>query len=262
VFRSVEPRINYAVEIDGIRNKGHMDIFFVTNEQLVEALAKLPPDMVIGRADRAIRVSDVAQLCTFPLPDGESVPVRLITIYRQAERGCFVEIWPEALPSGEWRGFDVEPGSAALPVLQTLKQHDGPDPSRGSPRFELKDGKYVYLRKLVIGNTYEGCLEGDRRVFSTQILERAPQQARDLIKTGTSMPMVVVPPEYLPLPNLMWVAELERHEDSRVDGPMVSSTLCLAWFEETLGRPVDDVIRVAVARVDWYAHAFTYEWEP
>lgn len=253
-------------------NEGHMwHEFIVTKEQLVEALAKLPPDTVIGRAEKAIRAGDVAQLCMFPLPDGGSVPVRLIKIQRLAlaKSGYFVEIWPEASASGEWRAFTVEPGSPALPVLQTLEQQiDEENRAKGwdlkhiLASYELKDGKNVYLRKLVIGHTYEGCLEGDRRVFSAQILERAPQQARDLIQRGTSMPMVVVPPEYIPLPNFMWVAEFERPEDSRVDGPIVSSTLCLAWFEETLLRPVDDVIKVAVARVDWYAHAFTYEWEP
>lgn len=245
------------------------DEFIVTKEQLVEALAKLPPDTVIGKAEKAIRVGDIAQLCMFPLPDGGSVPVRLIKIQHLAEDGCFVEIWPEALASGEWRVFAVEPGSPALPVLQTLKQQieeenraKGLDWKHKLASYELKDGKNVYLRKLVIGHTYEGCLEGDGRVFSTNILDRAPEQARYLIGRGGSGPMVVVPPEYIPLPNFMWVAHFERPEDSRADGPMVSSTLCLAWFEETLLRPVDDVIKGAVARVDWDAVAFTYEWEP
>jgi hypothetical protein len=207
----------------------------------------------------------------YTLPDGGSVPVRLIRIHHHqlVKSGYFVEIWPVPLASGEWRAFTVEPGSPALPLLQTLQQQieeenraKGWDLKHILASYELKDGQDVYLRKLVIGHTYEGCLEGDRREFSTHILERAPEQARYLIHCGTEMPMVVVPPEYIPLPNFMWVAHFERHEDSRVDGPMVSSRLCLAWFEETLLRPVDDVIRVAVARLDWYARAVTYEWEP
>jgi hypothetical protein len=233
------------------------------NQPLGAALLERHPPQYLSA------LSNVAQLCMYPLPDGGSVPVRLIKIQHLAQSGYFVDIWPEALASGELRAFTVEPGSPALPVLQTLQQQiDEENRAKGLnlkhilASYELKDGKNVYLRKLVIGHAYEGCLEGDRRVFSTQILERAPQQARDLIKTGTSMPMVVVPPECLPLPSFMWVAKFERPEDSRADGPMVSSTLCIAWFEETLLRPVDEVIRVAVARVDWYAHAFTYEWEP
>jgi hypothetical protein len=246
----------------------------VVTTRLIEEVGKLPPNTVIGIGDHGpVTASAMSRCCSVQLPDGALVPMRWIEMERQQNGGYSLE----TIPSGSGkRGMliSVPASSPIIPFLQTLeqeveaRQHRTITPEqiaearkRNEPdKFQLKNaGGTVRLIKFAMVHTYERWLEGDPRAISFHILEKLAERAWGIIGQG---PVVVLPPEYIPLPEFLCVIALDRFEGGGSDESMLSSRLSIAWFMERLDKPLCEMIESAVASVDWAKHAQRYEWEP
>lgn len=126
-------------------------------------------------------------------------------------------------------------------------------------RFALADGREVYLTRLLLTPTYEGMLEGTPAMASRFIRERL---ADDVARGLPNMPLAILDDGKDELPRYRWAAAFDSRRGVGTNDPDYNSHLALCWFSATLPTDLLAAITVALAQVDWDAHAEDYDIMP
>jgi len=74
------------------------------------------------------------------------------------------------------------------------------------------------------------CLEGSRIQNSPSILRGLPKRAGQAL--APAKPLTILPPERMPLPGWIWVAEFDSRSGARTADPDFNSRLYVCWFTD------------------------------
>jgi hypothetical protein len=123
--------------------------------------------------------------------------------------------------------------------------------------FTHPNGREVYLMKLMITPTYEGCLEGNPEQHTQSELGSLPGKARKHMPPGK--PLVVLDPRLKVLPDWIWIAEFESQKGVKTADPDFNSRLYVCWFTDDVKRDITVEIGSILSKVDWESNADDYD---
>jgi len=127
----------------------------------------------------------------------------------------------------------------------------------------LSSGRHVRLKELNCSLTYSWLLEGTPTPsLNAEYRERLLAQ----VKEALGEPIVVVEPNYFPLPSSRPGASRlprtfcsARLQSEPLDPEQTASQLTLCWWEEQLDRPIPAMLAERLAGVDW--EASSKDWD-
>jgi len=123
--------------------------------------------------------------------------------------------------------------------------------------YQLESGREVFLKRLRIDGTFAGHMEGSPESVSRYVLKNTPSDVQRDMRPG--QPLVVVPPDKMPLPDYRFIAEFESRRGVKHTDPDYSSRLFVCWFQDDLSRSMDQVISDVLKLVDWDASAEDFD---
>jgi hypothetical protein len=136
-------------------------------------------------------------------------------------------------------------------------------------QFELLSGRTIILTALDQHLTYGGLLAGHpSREMNRRIMDGLVR--RHSGPMGRSIPVVLEPietpvekhsdPEWSTAANLPSITCVARFMSGVLprDEEGIASMLSVIWFQDEFAFPIDPVVRVELAAIDWEAHAASY----
>jgi hypothetical protein len=129
-----------------------------------------------------------------------------------------------------------------------------------SQAYKTLDGWEVWLVDLAIRLTYRGVLEGTPMSVSKVILESL--KSGKTSRQRPDLPILLIPPVNLPLPDYRWEAELDSGQGIHTNDPDFNSHLQVIWFTDDLDRNIDELLGQIVSQIVWKDHAKDYDWLP
>ncbi len=127
----------------------------------------------------------------------------------------------------------------------------------GGGMYRFDNDRAVTLISLNISSTYAGVCEGTLETASKSILKRLREESES--SAGSQMPLVVVKPQNIPLPDYKVVASFDSRRGVQTTDCMFRSQLSICSFIESTDETIDQIAQALLSHVDWNAHAADYD---
>ena len=149
--------------------------------------------------------------------------------------------------------YDVPVEAPVLKLAESEKTED--DDLKNS--FTTSSGRKVFLARLQMSCTYDGCLEGSRESNSKHIRKSLVEDVRKAMPRYQAFS--VVDEETTVLPDFQWIVGFWTNRGVKTDGSDYNSQLCICCFNEGIPTDLKKFLQVTLAEVDWESCAEDYD---
>ena len=144
-----------------------------------------------------------------------------------------------------------------LPLHHASTQDgDNINKKHSNGHFVMPSGREVFLVRLHMSLTYDGCMEGGRASNSHYIRKRLVADIQE--EFAGNQKVVCIDKGNQVLPDFRWIAEFASNGGVKTDDSDYNSQLCICWFNDILPSDLHTFLNEVLVTINWEEEAEDY----